>query len=375
MFKRLILVIAGIIGVSFGANYGAQMWKFFDLKLAVLSNMYLNSLVFAFIFILFSWILYPLFRRLFHYIQEVLNRQTAVSLFFGTIGGIVGLLIGFLMALPLAGLDIPFLSNAMPLVISIILAIVGYQTASSRADEWKTMFARTNRRDRQEVDAQVLERKAGDNFHKYKLLDTSVIIDGRIADIVRQNFIEGVLVIPNFVLQELQYIADSSDALKRARGRRGLDILNAMQKEALIPIEMYDGDFEDIGEVDSKLIRLAKLIDAAIITNDYNLNKVCEFQNVRVFNINALANAVKPVVIPGEVLEVMVIKPGTERKQGVAYLQDGTMIVIEDGQHYMNEELKVVVTSALQTAAGRMIFARPLHAQTKLETQENKESN
>lgn len=375
MFKRLILVIAGIIGVSFGANYGAQMWKFFDLKLDVLSNMYLNSLVFAFIFILFSWILYPLFRRLFHYIQEVLNRQTAVSLFFGTIGGIVGLLIGFLMALPLAGLDIPFLSNAMPLVISIILAIVGYQTASSRADEWKTMFARTNRRDRQEVDAQVLERKAGDNFHKYKLLDTSVIIDGRIADIVRQNFIEGVLVIPNFVLQELQYIADSSDALKRARGRRGLDILNAMQKEALIPIEMYDGDFEDIGEVDSKLIRLAKLIDAAIITNDYNLNKVCEFQNVRVFNINALANAVKPVVIPGEVLEVMVIKPGTERKQGVAYLQDGTMIVIEDGQHYMNEELKVVVTSALQTAAGRMIFARPLHAQTKLETQENKESN
>lgn len=375
MFKRLILVISGVIGVSFGANYGTQIWSFFGLKFDWLAHMYLNSLLFAFIFVLISWILYPLFRRLFHYIQEVLNRQTTISLFFGTIGGIVGLLVGFLMALPLAGLNIPFLSNAMPLVISMILAIVGYQTASSREDEWKTMFTRSSRRERQEVDAQVLERKAGDNFRKYKLLDTSVIIDGRIADIVRQNFIEGVLVIPNFVLQELQYIADSSDALKRARGRRGLDILNAMQKEALIPIEMYDGDFEDVGEVDTKLIRLAKLIDAAIITNDYNLNKVCEFQNVRVFNINALANAVKPVVIPGEVLEVMVIKPGTERKQGVAYLQDGTMIVIEDGQYYMNEQLKVVVTSALQTAAGRMIFARPLHAQTKLETQESKESN
>ena len=212
-----------------------------------------------------------------------------------------------------------------------------------------------------------MERKAGEAFHKYKLLDTSVIIDGRIADIVKTGFVEGILVIPNFVLQELQYIADSSDSLKRAKGRRGLDILNTLQKDDEVPIEFYEGDFEDIVEVDSKLIRLAKLMDAAIVTNDYNLNKVSEFQNVTVFNINALANAVKPVVIPGELMRVQIIKAGTERKQGVAYLEDGTMIVVEEGQHYMNEWLEVVVTSALQTAAGRMIFAKPAHSQDRLE--------
>ena len=144
-----------------------------------------------------------------------------------------------------------------------------------------------------------------------------------------------------------------------------------MQKESLIPIEFYDGDFDDVPEVDSKLIRLAKLIDAAVVTNDYNLNKVCEFQNVTVFNINALALAVKPVVIPGEIMEVTVVKSGTERKQGVAYLDDGTMIVVEDGQHYMNERLKVIVTSALQTSAGRMIFAKPAHSQDKIETKQS----
>ena len=209
----------------------------------------------------------------------------------------------------------------------------------------------------------MLDRKADDTFRKYKILDTSVIIDGRIYDIAKTGFLEGVIVIPNFVLRELQYIADSSDSLKRVRGRRGLDILNKLQKEEDIIVESYDGEFEEIPEVDSKLIRLAKLIDGVVVTNDYNLNKVCEFQNVPVLNINALANAVKPVVIPGEYMVVTVIKVGTERNQGVAYLDDGTMIVVEEGQHYMNETIEVVVTSALQTAAGRMIFAKPAHSQ------------
>ena len=146
------------------------------------------------------------------------------------------------------------------------------------------------------------------------------------------------------------------------RGRRGLDILNALQKEEDIAVEMYEGDFEEISEVDSKLIKLAKLLDGIVVTNDFNLNKVSEFQNVPVLNINELANAVKPVVIPGETMEVQVVKAGTERQQGVAYLDDGTMVVVEDGQHYMNERLEVVVTSALQTAAGRMIFAKPSHS-------------
>ncbi len=193
-------------------------------------------------------------------------------------------------------------------------------------------------------------------------MDTNILIDGRIYDIVKTGFIEGTLLVPNFVLYELQYIADSSDSIKRVRGRRGLDILNKLQSEDIIPIEMYEGDFEDVPEVDSKLIRLAKEVDGVIVTNDYNLNKVIQFQNVQVMNINSLTKSLKPRVIPGETLNVMVVKNGTERQQGVAYLDDGTMVVVEDGRYYINDHIDVEVTSALQTDAGRMIFARPLHS-------------
>ena len=206
---------------------------------------------------------------------------------------------------------------------------------------------------------------------KYKLLDTNILIDGRIYDLAKTGFIEGTLVVPNFVLYELQYIADSGDSIKRVRGRRGLDILNKLRSEKIVPVEMYEGDFEDVQEVDSKLIKLAKMIDAVIVTNDYNLNKVSEFQNVQVLNVNALAKALKPRVIPGEKLNVMVIKNGTERQQGVAYLDDGTMIVVEDGRYYMNKTIEVEVTSALQTDAGRMIFAKPSHSKRGINEKTN----
>src|SRR5699024_3976841 len=175
---------------------------------------------------------------------------------------------------------------------------------------------------------------------KPKILDTSVIIDGRIADICQTHFLEGTILIPLFVLEELQHIADSSDALKRNRGRRGLDILNRLQKELHVDVEMYEGDFEEIQEVDSKLVRLAKVIDGIVVTNDFNLNKVCDFQGVEVLNINDLANAVKPVVLPCEELSVQVIKDGKEQRQGVAYLDDGTMIVVEDGQDYIGKTIE-----------------------------------
>ena len=168
--------------------------------------------------------------------------------------------------------------------------------------------------------------------------------------------------VPNFVLYELQYIADAGESIKRVRGRRGLDILNKLRSEKIVPVEMYKGDFEDIKEVDEKLIALAKKVDGVIVTNDYNLNKVIQFQNVQVLNINNLAKSLRPRVIPGEQLTVVVVKKGTERQQGVAYLDDGTMVVVEDGRYYMNEQLDVEVTSALQTDAGRMIFARPVHS-------------
>ncbi|MNJ44508.1 putative PIN and TRAM-domain containing protein precursor [compost metagenome] len=196
-------------------------------------------------------------------------------------------------------------------------------------------------------------------LEEHKILDTSVIIDGRIADICKTGFIEGTIVIPEFVLEELQHIADSSDLLKRNRGRRGLDILNKIQKELDIKVMIYEGDFEEISEVDSKLVKLAKVLEGKVVTNDFNLNKVCELQGVSVLNINDLANAVKPVVLPGEEIMVQVIKDGKEHGQGVAYLDDGTMIVVEGGRDYIGTITEVLVTSVLQTSAGRMIFAKP----------------
>jgi len=190
-----------------------------------------------------------------------------------------------------------------------------------------------------------------------KLLDTSVIIDGRIADIADAGFLEGVLVIPSFVLEELQRIADSSDVLKRNRGRRGLDILKRMQKDESLTIEIVDERMDD-AEVDAKLIKLAQMMNATILTNDFNLNKVAELHGVSVLNINELANALKPVVLPGEEMTVHVVKDGKEAGQGVAYLDDGTMVVVDGGKRHIGDSIGVMVTSVLQTSAGRMIFAK-----------------
>src|SRR6266581_1095458 len=196
------------------------------------------------------------------------------------------------------------------------------------------------------------------------LLDTSVIIDGRIMDIAQTGFLRDKILVPHFVLAELQYIADSSDALRRDRGRRGLEVLNLLQKEPLVDIEFIDEDVPDVTEVDMKLIKLAKTRSAAIMTNDYNLNRVAQLEGVRILNLNNLANALKPVVIPGEEMNIQVIKEGKEQNQGVAYLDDGTMIVVENGRRYMNQTIGVIVTSVLQTAAGRMIFATPASEST-----------
>jgi len=191
-----------------------------------------------------------------------------------------------------------------------------------------------------------------------KILDTNVIIDGRILDICETGFIEGTLIIPRFVLRELQYIADSSDILRRNRGRRGLDILHAMQKSPNIDVRISEEDFLDIEEVDAKLIALAKSMGAKVVTNDFNLNQVAELQAVMVLNINELANAVKPVILPGETMTVRVVKEGKEYRQGVAYLDDGTMVVVDNGRTLMGQSVDVMVTSILQTAAGRMIFTK-----------------
>jgi uncharacterized protein YacL len=201
-------------------------------------------------------------------------------------------------------------------------------------------------------------KTAASNFLRPKLLDTNVIIDGRIADICKAGFVEGPIYIPRFVLDELQQIADSSDPLKRARGRRGLDILNGMQQEMSLQIQTYDAGTDNYpDEVDAKLVELAKELSGAIVTNDYNLNKVAGLHGIKVLNVNELANALKPVVLPGEEMTIQVIKDGKEQNQGVGYLDDGTMVVVEGAKRRVGETLDVIVTSVLQTAAGKMIFA------------------
>lgn len=192
---------------------------------------------------------------------------------------------------------------------------------------------------------------------KHIILDTSAIIDGRIADISQTGFVQGSLIIPRFVLDELRHIADSADSLRRNRGRRGLEMLSRLQKDSDIPIEISDVDFEDMQEVDAKLVQLGRILRCPILTNDFNLNRVAELQGVQVLNINELANAIKPVVLPGEELKVNVIQEGREPSQGVGFLDDGTMIVVEGGRRYINSHLTVIVARVLQTAAGRMIFA------------------
>jgi uncharacterized protein YacL len=195
--------------------------------------------------------------------------------------------------------------------------------------------------------------------NQLKVLDTSAIIDGRIADLCKTGFLEGVLVIPGFVLGELQKIADSADPLRRNRGRRGLDLLNRMQKENNVTLKIFDRDYEELTEVDTKLLKLAREMEAKVITNDFNLNKVAELYGVQVLNINELSNAIKPLVLPGEEMSVRVLRDGKEYGQGIGYLDDGTMIVVEGGKNYIGLDIEILVTSVLQTSAGRMIFAKP----------------
>ena len=192
----------------------------------------------------------------------------------------------------------------------------------------------------------------------YKILDTSVIIDGRIADIAETGFLDGILVLPQFVLRELQLVADSADSLKRNRGRRGLDVMQRIQKMASVTVQIVEDDFPSIREVDLKLIELAKLYEAKIVTNDFNLNKVAQLQGVEVLNINELANALKPIVLPGELMKVFILKEGKEYNQGVAYLDDGTMVVVDNARKAIGKTIEISVTSVLQTTAGKMIFGK-----------------
>lgn len=281
-------------------------------------------------------------------VQEIL--ASAVGLCFGLV--VAGLIIMSLPGTRMSGLNGNFLS-----LLILLLSVAGsMMVAFRKKDELMGILGVGKGGERLTVNGKVT---AGTHRALYKVLDTSAIIDGRIADLCETGFLEGTLIVPGFVLAELQRIADSSDSLKRNRGRRGLDILNRMQKDPKVSVKIFDKDFDDLTEVDTKIVRLARMLEAKVVTNDFNLNKVSELYGVSVLNINELSNAIKPVVLPGEEMAVHVIKDGKEYGQGVAYLEDGTMIVVDGGKQYMGEEIVVVVTSVLQTAAGRMIFAKP----------------
>ena len=270
-------------------------------------------------------------------------------------GLLIGLLMGLLLGLPLASLPQPF-GTWLPLGVSIFLGL-GHARADRREAPGPPHRGRGRRARPAPGRGRRRRRPASGDPHI--VVDTSAIIDGRIAEIVESGFIYGTLVIPRFVLDELQHIADSSDTLRRNRGRRGLEILNRMQKEPGTPVEIVEDDVPDIAEVDAKLVALARARSKVILTNDFNLNRVAELQGVRVMNINSLANAVKPAVLPGEELRVRVIQEGKEAGQGVGFLDDGTMIVVEGGARHIDHDVDVAVTRVLQTVAGRMIFAQP----------------
>lgn len=260
----------------------------------------------------------------------------------GVIGAFIGLISGVIVAWILSSIfDNQEITGPLTSLIIIIPMLIGLQLGSAKSREFRDKIGKSDSNIRKTVG----------------ILDTSVIIDGRIADICETGFLDGDLIIPQFVLQELQVIADSSESTKRTRGRRGLDILNKIKKQAYVKIIISESDYPSIKEVDQKLIQLAKEINCSIITNDFNLNKVAEVHSIQVLNINQLANALKPIVLPGETMRVQVIKEGKEPGQGVAYLDDGTMVVIDNGKRIMGRNIDATVTSVLQTTAGRMIFA------------------
>ncbi|MFC3803572.1 PIN/TRAM domain-containing protein [Cohnella sp. GCM10012308] len=280
---------------------------------------------------------------------ERLSVMPATQLIAGLAGGGTGLVLAMLL-MPYLG-AVPRVGALLSAATALTFAYAGTHIGLRKQEEVAGWSADRRKPEPPAEDAP--------RFEEHKILDTSVIIDGRIADICKTGFIEGTLVIPEFVLEELQHIADSSDLLKRNRGRRGLDILNKIQKELDVKVLIYEDTGDETGEVDSRLVKLAKAMRGKVVTNDFNLNKVCELQGVSVLNINDLANAVKPVVLPGEEIVVQVIKDGKEHGQGVAYLDDGTMIVVEGGRDFIGTTMEVLVTSVLQTSAGRMIFAKP----------------
>jgi uncharacterized protein YacL len=335
-----MVVFAGL-GIYWGINLGSDG-----------DNQALYAVLFALVGALVGLVITPyISTRPVRAIRNLLSRVSSQTLVAGFFGLLSGLIVAALLAFPISALPAPF-GDVLPFIGVILFSYLGIAVFIMRKDDIFSVFRMTlpGRSNEPKPDSE--------NNGRTILLDTSVIIDGRIADIARTGFIFGTFLIPRFVLNELQYIADSADSMRRQRGRRGMEVLSQLQKDATVPVQISDIDVEGVREVDDKLVVLARQMKSPILTNDYNLNRVAELQGVPVLNVNELANAVKSVLLPGEPLLVDIIQEGKESGQGVGYLDDGTMVVVEDGRGRLNEQVTVMVTKVLQTAAGRMIFAR-----------------
>lgn len=336
------MILFGLAGIVLGAQYANLAGENPDIFVRV----------FGLVGVLTGLILTPwLTIRPIRAILALLGRVSGNTLLAGLFGLILSLLIAGLLAFPLSLLPEPF-SQILPIVVALLLSYFGVSVFVSRQNDLFSAF-------------RFLPSRSGESPLDHGedgrtiLVDTSVIIDGRITDIARTGFLPGILLIPRFVLAELQHVADSSDKLRRQRGRRGLEVLANLQNDSKISVRISDIDAEDTREVDDKLVILARQLHAPILTNDFNLNRVAELQGVTILNVNELANAVKAVHLPGEELVVRVIQEGREANQGVGYMDDGTMVVVQDGSDYLGMEIDTSVTKVLQTAAGRMIFAKP----------------
>lgn len=363
MFKKILKIAFTIIGLVLGYMFGTALLTIPAIRQVSFLTETIGSvlflvfciLLFGIIFMFSAPIIYKRITELIENAEKGLQTLTATEIIYGVFGALVPILIMSLIGYPITKID-GVIGPLLYVLFDIIVAIIGADFAIKRKDEISNLLINIKKQNTKE------KKSKKDNKRIPKVLDTSVIIDGRIFDICQTGFVEGPLVIPNFVLDELRHISDSSDSLKRNRGRRGLDVLNKIQKELDIETQIWEGDSKDIKEikeVDAKLLKLAQNLGGKVITNDFNLNKVAEFQRVPVLNINQLANAIKPVVLPGEEMAITIVKDGKEHTQGIGYLDDGTMIVVEGGKKYIGETIEVIVTSVLQTAAGRMIFAKP----------------
>lgn len=359
---RLILTTVGAI-VGYGvfllarylvdvAGYGEKLSLTATQEICVAA---LCALIFGLIFFRLTPVLGKQGSKVADNIETDLQKVSTNDIVMGTVGLIAGLLIAYLISRIYVGIPVLLVEVVLNIVTYLILGFLGVVIATRKGPDIRSAWLSGRK------GAGGAAKGKGKHEAGPKIFDTSVIIDGRIADIMKTGFIEGRIVIPEFVLVELRHIADSSDSLKRNRGRRGLDILNKIQSE--YGIEIYNTEAEkaldEIPEVDVKLLKLAQIMNGKVVTNDFNLNKVAGIKGVEVLNINELANTLKPVVLPGEEMTLFLVKEGKENNQAVAYLDDGTMIVVEDGRKYIGKTIKVLVTSVLQTAAGRMIFAKP----------------